>query len=130
MRFTLLPFQETTSAKATEAIRLSMAEVAKLGVDGDGQAITLSAPTGAGKTVMAAAVLEALFYGDDIEPGHDDLTVVWLSDLPNVNEQTRAKIKLASDLIRDDQLLQARHRFRRRGARAEQCVLPEHPEAA
>ncbi len=105
MKFTLLPFQETTSAKAIEAIRLSMAEVAKLGVDGDGQAITLSAPTGAGKTVMAAAVLEALFYGDDIEPGHDDLTIVWLSDLPNVNEQTLAKIKLASDLIRDDQLL-------------------------
>ena len=106
MRFTLLPFQETTSDKATEAIRLSMAEVAKLGVDGDGQAITLSAPTGAGKTVMAAAVLEALFYGDDIEAGHADLTVVWLSDLPNVNEQTLAKIKLASDLIRDDQLVQ------------------------
>lgn len=105
MKFTLLPFQETTSAKAIEAIRLSMAEVAKLGVDGDGQAITLSAPTGAGKTVMAAAVLEALFYGDDIEPGHDDLTIVWLSDLPNVNEQTLAKIKIASDLIRDDQLL-------------------------
>ena len=106
MKFTLLPFQETTSAKATEAIRLSMAEVAKVGVDGDGQAITLSAPTGAGKTVMAAAVLEALFYGDDTEPGYDDLTVVWLSDLPNVNEQTLAKFELASDLIRDDQLVQ------------------------
>ena len=106
MRFTLLPFQETTSAKATEVIRLSMAEVAKLGVDGDGQAITLSAPTGAGKTVMAAAALEALFYGDDIEPALADLTVVWLSDLPNVNEQTLAKVKLASDLIRDDQLAQ------------------------
>lgn len=106
MRFTLLPFQETTSAKATELIRLSMAEVARLGVGGDGQAITLSAPTGAGKTVMAAAVIEALFHGDEIEPGHDDLTVVWLSDLPNVNEQTLTKIKLASDLIRDDQLVQ------------------------
>ena len=55
---------------------------------------------------VGAAVLEALFYGDDIEAGHADLTVVWLSDLPNVNEQTLAKIKLASDLIRDDQLVQ------------------------
>lgn len=33
MNFTLLPFQEVTSAKATEAIRLSMAEVARLGAD-------------------------------------------------------------------------------------------------
>jgi type III restriction enzyme len=106
VKVSLLPFQETTSAKATVAVRLSMDEVSRLGVDSDGQAITLTAPTGAGKTVMAAAVLEALFGGDDFEPGHDDLTVVWLSDLPNVNEQTLGKIKLASEQIRDDQLVQ------------------------
>jgi type III restriction enzyme len=106
VNFTLLPFQEVTSAKATEAIRLSMAEVARLGADGDGQAITLSAPTGAGKTVMAAAVLEALLHGDEVEPGHEDLTVVWLSDLPSVNEQTLSRIQVASDRIRDDQLVQ------------------------
>jgi len=33
--------------------------------DGDRHAFSLTAPTGAGKTVMAAAAFEALFHGDD-----------------------------------------------------------------
>ena len=106
MKLPLLPFQETTSAKATEAVRLAMAEVQRLGVGADGQAVTLAAPTGAGKTVMAAAILESLFYGDDIDQGHDDLTVVWLSDLPGVNEQTLSKISRASDRIAPEHLIQ------------------------
>jgi len=43
------------------------------------------------KTVMAAAVFEALFHGDDqfdfdADPG---ATVIWFSDDPALNEQTR-----------------------------------------
>ena len=58
----------------------------------------LTGPTGAGKTVMAAAALENLLFGDGQSVGEDDeLTVVWLSDLPNVNEQTMQKIETASE---------------------------------
>lgn len=111
MKFSLFPFQETTTSKAMEALRLSMHEVDLVGADGDGQAVTLAAPTGAGKTVMSAAILETLLHGDGIEPGDDGVTVVWLSDLPNVNEQTCRKIARASDRITVDQLVPVDNTF-------------------
>lgn len=95
MRFSLLPFQEATVADLVSEIRYSIDEVERGGRD---QAVVLVAPTGAGKTVMAAAALENLFFGDGQSVGEDgELTVVWLSDLPNVNEQTMQKIEAASD---------------------------------
>jgi type III restriction enzyme len=95
VKFTLLPFQETTVDDLVSEVRYSMDEVARGGRD---QAVVLVAPTGAGKTVMAAGALESLFFGDGQSVGaDDDLTVVWLSDLPNVNEQTRKKLDAASE---------------------------------
>ncbi|MBE9404594.1 DEAD/DEAH box helicase family protein [Brachybacterium sp. Marseille-Q2903] len=62
---------------------------------------SLTATTGAGKTVMAAAVIEALFFGNDefdfeADPG---AVVLWFSDDPSLNEQSRARLQeAASDL--------------------------------
>lgn len=63
--------------------------------------VSLSATTGAGKTVMAAAVLEALFYGNDTfgvdpDPG---AVVIWFSDDPSLNQQTRTRLLKASDQL-------------------------------
>lgn len=59
---------------------------------------SLAATTGAGKTVMAAAVIEALFFGNDefdfdADPG---AVVLWFSDDPALNEQSRTRIKAAA----------------------------------
>lgn len=59
---------------------------------------SLAATTGAGKTVMAAAVIEALFFGNDefdfaADPG---AVVLWFSDDPALNDQSRARIKAAA----------------------------------
>jgi hypothetical protein len=64
-------------------------------------AFALSAITGAGKTVMAAAVFEALFGGsEDYEVEADPTAVVlWVTDDPNLNEQTRYRIMEASDKL-------------------------------
>jgi len=69
--------------------------------DGDTSAFSLTATTGAGKTVMAAAVIEALFSGDDDHDFEPDPTavVLWFSDDPSLNEQTRFRLLEASDRI-------------------------------
>ena len=72
MKFTLLPFQEETVADLVSHIRNSIDEVGRVGLQGAGQAVVLVAPTGAGKTVMAAAALENLFFGDGQSLGEDD----------------------------------------------------------
>lgn len=61
---------------------------------GDISHFSLSATTGAGKTVMAAAVIEALFFGNDefdfqADPG---AVVLWLSDDPALNVQSHNRI--------------------------------------
>lgn len=63
----------------------------------------LTATTGAGKTVMAAAAIEALFFGDDEFdfPADESAVVLWFSDDPNLNEQTRFRLKAASDKLMD-----------------------------
>ena len=68
-------------------------------VDGKQSSFSLTAPTGAGKTVMAAAVIEALFYGSDefefdADPG---AVVLWFSDSPALNNQSRTRLRQASE---------------------------------
>nr|WP_281386478.1 DEAD/DEAH box helicase family protein [Jiangella mangrovi] len=60
---------------------------------------SLAATTGAGKTVMAAAAIEALFWGSDSfdfapDPG---AVVLWFSDDPNLNKQTFNRLIQASE---------------------------------
>jgi type III restriction enzyme len=71
-------------------------------------AFSLTATTGAGKTVMAAAVIEALFEGNDVDfdferdPG---AVVLWFTDDPSLNEQTRFRLMEASDRISHSRLV-------------------------
>src|SRR5205085_7674927 len=60
---------------------------------------SLTATTGAGKTVMAAAAIEALFWGSDAfefvpDPG---AIVLWFSDDPSLNRQTFNRLRQASE---------------------------------
>ena len=78
-------------------------------------AFSLTATTGAGKTVMAAAVIEALFHGNpalefDPDPG---AVVLWFTDDPSLNEQTRFRIMAASDRIAHSQLVVIENTFNR-----------------
>lgn len=70
-----------------------------------GQALVFSAPTGSGKTVMAAAWMEQLVRGNEDHHGDPDATFLWLTDQPELNEQTRRKFEAASDLFVDDATL-------------------------
>ena len=64
-------------------------------------AFSLSATTGAGKTVMAATALEALFAGsNEFEVAPDPSAVVlWVTDDPSLNEQTRYRLIESGDQL-------------------------------
>jgi type III restriction enzyme len=83
--------------------------------DKERDAFSLTAPTGAGKTVMAAAVFEALFHGDDTydfdaDPG---AVVIWFSDDPSLNEQTRFRLMACADRIRTTDMIVVDNSFHR-----------------
>ncbi|MEI2417922.1 DEAD/DEAH box helicase family protein [Orrella sp. JC864] len=112
MKFTLKDYQR-------DAVRDSLNNLRKARRlwhgEADKTAFSLTAVTGAGKTVMAAATFEALFHGDDefnfdADPG---AVVIWFSDDPSLNEQTRFRIIEASDRINYTDLVVVENTFNR-----------------
>lgn len=96
MSFTLKDYQEDAFRNVAKALRKATRDHAE---DPDERfAVTLSAPTGAGKTVIAAAVIDGLFNGADKISEDPDATVLWVTDDPALNEQTKSKMLVASDL--------------------------------
>ncbi|MCB2212929.1 DEAD/DEAH box helicase family protein [bacterium] len=111
MKFTLKDYQE-------DAVRDVLKHLGKARKDWrDGSyktAFALTATTGAGKTVMAAAVFEALFFGNDDYDFEPDpgAVVIWFSDDPALNEQSRFRLYEASDtLLIYDQLVVVENTF-------------------
>lgn len=69
-------------------------------VDSERRAFALTACTGAGKTVIASKVLEALLVGSDTynTDADPDITVLWVTDDEALNAQTRQRFTSASRL--------------------------------
>ena len=67
------------------------------------QVISLQAPTGSGKTIMMAAFIEEVLFGNEQFSEQPDAIFVWLSDSPALNTQSKEKIDLKADKIRFDQ---------------------------
>jgi hypothetical protein len=96
VRFTLKPYQSDAVAELLEHLERAQIEWHR---DGRVSSTALTATTGAGKTVMAAAVIEALFWGSeqfDFELD-EGAVVVWFSDDPSLNLQTRDRLLAASE---------------------------------
>lgn len=93
MKFTLEDYQR----KAVDQVLLNLAKARRdYELDQEHTAVALTAPTGAGKTVIATGVLEALYLGTERWEAHPDLTVLWLTDDRSLNAQTIGKILQAS----------------------------------
>lgn len=78
-------------------------------------AFSLAATTGSGKTVMAAAVFEALLFGNDeleFEPD-PGAVVIWFSDDPSLNEQSKWRLNEASDKLTVSDLVTVESSFNR-----------------
>ena len=102
MKVDLISFQE----KAVKELRLDIAEA--LGTyqrRHKTQVVSLQAPTGAGKTIIAAALIENIYFGTTLADGttyaeQPEAIFVWLSDSPELNEQSKAKIELKTSKLR------------------------------
>lgn len=100
MRYTLIDFQKDAATDAL--VQLSdarfMLEQRKMR-----SYFALNAATGAGKTVISSAIIEALFFGSaelNMEPD-PNAVVLWFSDDPSLNEQSLARIRSASSELND-----------------------------
>lgn len=103
MQFDLLDFQRAAANDLySEVIK------AQRRYDDDNEvlgAVVLEAATGAGKTVIAAAVIERLLFGADGVDPVPGTTILWVTNDPNLNAQTARKMQEASERISDIRLL-------------------------
>lgn len=112
MKFTLKDYQSEAVAKVLENLQKSRR---RWHDDREMNAFSLSATTGSGKTVMAAAVFEALLFGNDeleIEPD-SGAVVIWFSDDPSLNEQSKWRLQEASDKLTVSHLVTVDNTFNR-----------------
>lgn len=112
MKFTLKDYQNDAVRDALNNLRKARRRWHE---EAERNAFSLTAVTGAGKTVMAAAVFEALFYGaDEYEFDADpSAVVIWFSDDPALNEQTRFRLMEASDRLSHSDLVVIETSFNR-----------------
>ena len=102
MKVTLFDFQR----EALHPLREKIVAARKFACTDNPQAIAFSAPTGSGKTIIMTALFEAILDqpdGDmawplDWEP-QPDAVILWVSDMPELNEQTKLKIESKSNKV-------------------------------
>lgn len=100
MKVELFPFQKTALARLRQSVATALGNYRSTHTP---QVVSYTAPTGAGKTIVMSALIEAIYYGDDLYPDQNEAIFIWLSDSPQLNEQSRLKIDLKADKIRLNQ---------------------------
>lgn len=102
MKITLFDFQKD----ALHQLREKISAANKYSSSENPQAIAFSSPTGSGKTIVMTALFEAILDepDDQLEWPLDwqpqtDAVILWVSDMPELNEQTKLKIESQSNRI-------------------------------
>jgi type III restriction enzyme len=102
MKITLFDFQKDALHKLREKLLAARRDASP----DNPQAITLSAPTGSGKTIIMTALFEAILDQPDDQlewppewQPQPNAVILWVSDMPELNEQTKLKIERKSDKV-------------------------------
>lgn len=100
MEYTLKSFQADASQRMLEAL----SKAGQSFRNGEGKfSVALSATTGAGKTVIAASIIEAMLHGNETITPDKSAVFLWVSDSPSLNAQSRFEIQRATSEL-DGQL--------------------------
>ena len=102
MKIELKDFQDDAVEQLIKKLNSAKREVAE---GGDHQAVILAAPTGSGKTVITAALIEEILTGSDRFTAEPDAVFLWLSDQPVLNEQSKKRIASASTKLGNSDLV-------------------------
>ena len=97
MKYDLKPFQLTALNEMLEEAEDAHRRYEKTGKP---QVISLTAPTGAGKTIIATSFIEDTFMGNETHLERPDSIFVWLSDSPELNEQSKNKIEATANKLK------------------------------
>lgn len=102
MKVTLFDFQKD----ALHDLREEIAAARPFATSEKPRAIAFSAATGSGKTIMMTALFEAILVEPDDQldwpldwQPQPDAVILWVSDMPELNEQTKLKIETHSDRV-------------------------------
>ena len=102
MKIELFPFQKTALARLRQSAATALGNYRSTHTP---QVVSYTVPTGAGKTIVMSALIEDIYYGDELYPEQTEAIFIWLSDSPQLNEQSRLKIDLKADKIRLNQCI-------------------------
>lgn len=96
MKIDRIEFQQKAIVEIRSQIDWAMQGYKKLGKL---QVVSYTAPTGAGKTVIMGSVMERIICGDENFDAQENAIIVWLSDSPELNQQSKDKIDAKADKI-------------------------------
>ncbi len=88
MKLELKPFQQSTSFEIMAKLDKARESVAS----GELEAIILAAPTGSGKTITLAQMIDYTYGGGDGVSPRPNTVYLWLSDSPELNQQSKNKL--------------------------------------
>ncbi len=92
----LFPFQRIAVNELHSRVAIAQSNYSSFKIP---QVISLQAPTGSGKTIIMASLIEDIFCGTENFPEEPDAIFVWLSDSPDLNQQSKNKIDTKADRI-------------------------------
>lgn len=122
MRYELIGYQREAAIGVVDRLRLGRDLCASSKMP---SSFTLSAITGAGNTLIAAAVIEALLHGsaDLGAEAEQNASFLWITDDPALNRQTRNRMLDASDLLLPHTLMEIDDGFLEQELRPNRCYF-------